>query len=311
VRRTPLALLLLTALASAQSAEQAVEALKDRWKGLDREGRLIGLMRLQVHRSDVVLVQCNRWLKEKDVLVRGRLVRVMATCATDPKLRPKAEKMIGTYVVRHLKGRAQKEKREFEEVCRKHGRKAPPDTAMAAGRDWKDPYDFRRRTPPTEIVEERAHMREVIAAIEECRAPGLKPLLGRILHEHHDPEVLVATVKAFATLKEWRALPAMADLLRIQAYGRITGGGDVIGTEKFSTLRLKWDLHKDRLWWSRPEYVPRVKYPIYETASAITGTKLGTARELDAWILAHEELLRRHRVKLSDAFKRRAKRSQG
>jgi hypothetical protein len=102
----------------------------------------------------------------------------------------------------------------------------------------------------------------------------------------------------------------MADLLRIQQEGRTTGGGDVIGRERFAELRLKWDVHKDRLWWSRPEYVPRIRRPVYAAAKAITGAQVSSARELDAWLLENGAALAKHGVKLSANFRARARGTQ-
>ena len=103
-----------------------------------------------------------------------------------------------------------------------------------------------------------------------------------------------------------RALPAVADLARIQRYGRDVGGSHVIGEREWRTLRLKWDVHKDRLWWSRPEYMPRVVAPACAAATKITGAEITEVAELDGWLLTHPTELAEHGVKLTDAFKKRA-----
>ena len=102
----------------------------------------------------------------------------------------------------------------------------------------------------------------------------------------------------------------MADLARIQRYGREIGGSHVIGERRWTEMRLKWDVYKDMLWWSRPEYVPRVVRPICEAASTITGAKLATVKEFDAWLLANADTLKEHGVTLSAAFRHRASVSQ-
>jgi hypothetical protein len=308
VTRVAAGLLVLAAFASAQDA---LRETRREWSGLDRPGKIDALLRLGMQPSAAVLKQCGAWLEDKDPLVRAQVVRLVAHCIAFQDLRPAGERMLAAYLKSHLALRARLEKAEFERVCREHGRAPPADDEMTAGRDWEDPYDEKRRPLPVEIKEERAHMREVIAAIEEARAPSLRPLLLRVFEEHHDPEVVVRTVRCFAAWNEWQALAPMADLWRIQRYGRELGGRDVIGRERYEDMRLRWDVHKDRLWWSRPEYVPRVSRPIAEAASAITGASLETCRELDAWLLSHGETLREHGVKLSKAFLRRARTSQG
>ena len=190
------------------------------------------------------------------------------------------------WVVAHLSQRARKERDEFEAVCRKHGRKLPPDHEIAAGRDWTDPYDEDRRELPADIRAERALMRGVIAALEAARSDAHYAALVRIFGEHHDPEVLGRVVECFAKWKEWRALPLMADFVRIQQWGRGVGGSDVIGRKQWNEMRLKWDVHKDRLWWSRPEYAPRLIKPICAAASATTGAEVtSVVMDLDSRIL--------------------------
>ncbi|MGH7162821.1 MAG: hypothetical protein ACREID_04995, partial [Planctomycetota bacterium] len=281
-----------------------------RWASLDAAGRVEALRALEAARSAAVVAQCRAWLQEKELPIRSGVVRVLASCATDPELRPQAEAAMGQYLRDRLDWRARREKEEFEAVVRDFGRKLPPDDVMAAGRGWQDPYDARRRTLPPEILEEREHLRAVVAAIEDVRAASLRPLLLRLFREHHDPEVLVAVVACFKAWQEWSALPDMADLARIQSEGRRIGGRDVIGAEAYDTLRLKWDVHKDRLWWSRPEYVPRLLNPILDAASATSGAALRSCRELDAWLLAHEADLKARGVKLDDDFKARAASTQ-
>ena len=180
---------------------------------------------------------------------------------------------------------------------------------MTAGANWTDPYDVNRKLP-ADILAERLHMREVIAAIESSGSHALQQSLVAIFREHHDPAVLVRVVEAFESSRDWHALADMADLIRIQQHGRTLGGGAVIGHKVYNTMKLKWDVYKDQLWWSRPEYVPRTIRPICKAASKITGVNLRSAREIDGWLLKHVGKLKEHGVVLSSAFIERAGVSQ-
>ncbi|MHC4133474.1 MAG: hypothetical protein ACYS0K_00680 [Planctomycetota bacterium] len=304
------ALVLALAHAPGAAEEELLQETRQRWGGLDRAGKLDALLRLSAQPSRALLAQCRTWVKDPDPVVSGQVVRLVTRHHALAARRASVRAFLESHVKQHLAARARREKREFEAVCREHGRRIPPTSEMAAGADWTDPYDERRRTLPAEIKAERAHVREVVAALESTKAPELFPALARIFREHHDPEVLVRAVRAFQALKEWRALPAMADLARIQRFGREMGGAMVIGRTEYETRRLKWDLHKDRLWWSRPEYVPRTVEPICEAASAITGRKIATVVELDAWLLANQAVLKARSVTLSAAFKKRAQSTQ-
>jgi len=307
---TRVALVLVLAQALGAAEEDLLQQARQDWGDLDRAGKLDRLLRLSAQPSRAVLAQCRTWVKDPDPIVAGQVVRLVARHHTLAACRASARALLESHVERHLAARARHETREFEAVCREHGRRIPPTSKMAAGAGWTDPYDEQRRTLPAGIKAERAHVREVVAALERARAPELFPALAQIFRQHHDPEVLVRTVRAFQALKEWRALPAMADLARIQRFGREMGGAMVTGKTEYETRRLKWDLHKDRLWWSRPEYVPRIVEPVCEAASAITGARIATAVELDAWLLANQALLKARGVALGAAFKKRAQSTQ-
>ena len=296
--------------AAPAPAAEPLQEVRRQWSKLDRAGKLDGLLRLGAAPSRPGLAQCRTWLKDEDPVVRAHVVRLVAAHCAVQGCRVSAEGLIAEYVKGQLAARARRERKEFEQVCREHGRTAPPGDQIAAGKDWTDPYDEKRRRLPGDIKAERVHMREVIAAVEGVKSPELYPILRSVFDQHHDPEVVVRAVRAFQATREWRALPAMADLARIQRYGREMGGAMVIGKRKYETLRLKWDVHKDRLWWSRPEYVPRAIDPVCEAASAVTGARITTVTELDAWLLANEAALSKHGVKLSAAFKKRAAATQ-
>ena len=299
---------LLCSLALA-AADDPLADLRKAWGKLDRAARVDGLLRLQSLRTAAVVSQCRSWLKgEEDPLVRAQLVRLLVACGRESELEARAHKVVAGYLDAHLDWRQRQEDREFKLVCKKHGTKIPPGTASGRGAAYEDPYDEERRELPVEIRAERAHMFEVIASIEGIDA--MRAPLLRAFQEHHDPEVLVRLVQAFAKRREWRALPAMADLWRIQEQGRAVGGGVVIGEKKFRTLRLKWDLHRDRLWWSRPEYVLRITTPAREACNLITGAQADIASEFDGWLLDHQEVLERHGVKLTREFRARAEESR-
>lgn len=311
--RTPLpALLLPLLLAPALFAgDDELADLKQIWPDLGRDSKVRRLMRLGMRRSPDILAQCEVWLKrEKDPVVRGQVARVVAAQTSDDKLRSRAERVLAAYVKSQLAERQRREDGEFADIHGKHREAVPPGNVMKAGADWEDPYDERRRKLPTEIREERLHMREVIAGIESTRSKALRPALMAIFEQHHDPEVLVRVIQCFGAWRDWKALVPMADLCRIQQFGREIGGGDVIGTRRYEKMRLKWDVYKDLLWWSRPEYVPRIIRHVGEAASTVTGARIRSARELDTWLLANEAKLRKRGVVLSAAFKARARISQ-
>ena len=284
-------------------------ALKKRWPQLDRAGRVDACTRLLGRADDKVLRVCEDLLaREDDPVVEGELVRVIAAHgAAVPALRARAARAIVRRADACLDARAKTERAEFEAVCREHGRSIPPGGAQGEGRDWIDPWDEERRTLPEEARHERLRARGLVEALRVIGKPDAAAPLLRFLDEHHDPEVVVATVRALGELHVWGALPALADLVRVQEQGRALGGADVIGQEPYETLRLKWDVHKERLWWSRPEYLPRARLPILEEAGRIVGRDaFRDARGLDRWLLANEELLARRGVELSAAFKSRA-----
>ena len=305
----PVAAVLVPVLAGpllAAPADADLKELRKQWTKLDREAKVEGLRRLGAHPSGPVVAQAEKWLRDKDPLVRGQVVRLLAISSLDPKLHSRATRAVLGYVDAHLAWRARKEKKEYADVCREFGRKIPEGPATGQGSRYEDPYDEQRRPLPEEIREERRHTGDVIAALEAMVGAETLGALLRVFREHHDPEVLVRAVEAFGKRGDWRALPAMADLLRIQEQGRAMGGGAVIGEEKYRTLRLKWDLHKDRLFWSRPEYVLRVAAPIRTTASALLGVRITSAVQLDRWLLEHARELAEHDVRLTSAFRARA-----
>ena len=300
---------LLCALLAAP-ADDALAELQELWPELTAPGRVKHLDKLARHRSTAILAQAQRWLRDEDPRVRAAVVRVIASGATDPQLRRRAEGMIAAYLKSHMSARAKREQREFRDVCREHGTELPPDNEIAAGRDWTDPYNEHRRKLTPEIALEREHMRAILAAIEEARAKELRPMILRVFHEHHDPDVVVRVIELFGAWKDWHALVPMADLLRIQYFGREVGGGVVIGKKNYETLRLKWDVHKDRLWWSRPEYVPRIPRHVFKAVLDTTGAEVNSSTSFDAWLLEHEDDLGKHGVKLSAAFRKRVQISQ-
>lgn len=291
------------------SADVDLDGLRKGWPNFDRDQKIRALMRLATERSPEILVQYERWLKDRDLVVRGQLLRLIAGHTADHGTQQRAERVISTYLRARLVQRRSREAKEFSALHRKLRKAVPPDNTMTAGVNWKDPYDVNRKLP-TDILAERLHMREVIAAIEGSRSRGLRQSLQAIFREHHDPAVLVRVVEAFELWQDWAALAEMADLVRIQQHGRELGGGAVIGGKRYDTLKLKWDAYKDQLWWSRPEYVPRVIRPICKAASKITGVNLRSATEIDAWLLKHGDELRKHGVVLSRAFRERARVSQ-
>jgi len=308
------ALVLLGLLAAGAAAEDSAEllaALRVQWKSQSTEHKLTELEKLELVADGAVLEQSLLWLKGADPAVAGGLIRLIGACARRDRLRPQAEKAVRDYLARHLTQRQKKEDREFKQILRKHGSKLPPGNRMAAGPDWRDPYDERKRQIPKEILEERALLKIIAAVVVREKLCGALAQLGRAFQEHHDPQVLVYLAEAFGSLQEWRALPDMADVLRIQFHGRMVSGGAVIGADSWRKMRLKWDVHKDRVWWSRPEYVMRVRRPILEAFRKMTGQEVLSAREVDRWLLTHEAELQRHGVKLDGAFKARARASRG
>jgi len=309
--RLAAALALVAARALADPAEDALKELKQAWPSLDAAGRAKGVEALEPYRTPAILAQCKVWIGDKEPAVRAAVVRIVAVYCSDTKLRPPAIGILVAYLDGLLDLRQRREAEEFAAVLKEFGRKIPPDNQMAAGADWEDPYDPKRRPLPPEIVAERAHLRAILAALLEVRAKELRPALMRLFREHHDPEVLASAIACLAAWRMWEALPEIADLARVQSQGRAVGGGDVIGREKYETMRLKWDVHKDRLWWSRPEYLPRLSRALVEAGGAIAGTTLESVRELDAWLLSHEAELAAHGVKLTAEFRARARSTQG
>ncbi len=310
-RVTALAVLgLLAPRAAAEDSAELLAALRAQWKSGSVEHKLTELEKLELVADAAALEQSLLWLKNADPAVAGGLIRLIGACARREKLRPQAEKAVRDYLALHLTQRQKREDKEFKAVRRKYGSTLPPRKGMTAGPDWQDPYDERKRQIPKEILAERALMKTIAAVVARDKLRAALPQLGRAFQEHHDPQVLVYLAEAFGSLQEWRALPDMADVLRIQFHGRMIGGGAVIGAESWSKMRLKWDVHKDRLWWSRPEYVMRVRRPIFEAFRKMTGKEVLSAREVDRWLLAHEAELQRHGVKLDGAFKARARTSQ-
>lgn len=300
------ALCALAILASLAAADPLAE-LRKRWPSLDAAARITALADLERQPPEGALAQCRAWLSDPSGAVQTAAARVIAACGKDPDQRARAEAALGAHIDRRLEARARREAEEFEEVCRKFGRQVPPDDEISAGVDWRDPWDEQRRPLVPEAREERDSWRSLIDAVEKAGLRGLAPRVVRLFREHHDPEVLVRAVRLFEAWREWSALPDMADLARIQAEGREVGGSPVIGEEVYRALRLRWDVHRDRLWWSRPEYVPRVAGPIYRAASAVTGTTIDSTRELDRWIIEHETDLKARGIRLSPEFKARAK----
>lgn len=302
-------LLVLALLAGAAPAGEAVGELAARWNSLDPAARAKALDALLP--SPALLARCRAWIADGDAEVRLAVVRALLRCVPDPALRAKAAAAVAEYVERRLDLRAAREKKEFAEVLREHGRKIPPDSETAAGSDWQDPYDPDRRKPPVEFLAERAHMRGVLLAMKGADAKELRPPVLRLFREHHDPEVLRAALDCLGAWRAHEALLDIADLARVQKQGREVGGADVVGREAYETMRLKWDVHKDRLWWSRPEYAPRLSLPLLEAASAIVGAPLESIRDLDAWILANEAALAAKGVRVSAEFRARARSTQG
>jgi hypothetical protein len=270
-------------------------------------------MRLSVRPSAAVLAQCRTWLDDADPLVRGQVARLVSAHGTVPALRTQAIKALVDYVERHLAWRRKQEAREFDRVCREHGTELPPDGRIAAGADWRDPWDEYLRKIADEALAERAHMREVVGALEGFEGDPARSALLAIFAEHHDPEVVVRVIAALGARREWAALQPIADLARIQRYGRAVGGGAVIGAKQWRDLRLKWDLHKDRLWWSRPEYMPRILKPAFEAACAITGEpviEIGSVRALDKWLLDNTDRMKKEGAPLTRDFANRAAETQ-
>lgn len=299
----------LLAALSARAERDDLAALKKQWPQLERSGKIDACTRLLGKADAQVLRLCEDLLsREDDPVVEGELVRLIAAHAVAvPELRARAARALVRRADALLDARAKKEKAEFDAVCREFGRTIPPGGAQGEGRDWVDPWDEERRTLPEETRHERLRARALVEALRTIGKPEATAPLMRFLEEHHDPEVVVAAVRAVGELHVWGALPALADLVRIQEQGRALGGADVIGREPYETLRLKWDVHKDRLWWSRPEYLPRARLPILEEAGRIVGRDaFRDARGLDRWLLANEELLGRRGVQLSPTFKSRA-----
>jgi len=286
-----------------------LKAARKAWSGWTPKERIAALEGLAAAPSRALLGQVGTWLgAEEDPGVRAKLVAVAARHADEKKLARRARRIVEQYVDGHLERRRRREEREFKRVCREHGTTLPPDDEIAAGRNWRDPWDEASRKLPEETRAERAHVLALVAAL---RAHGAEervfgPALLRLFEEHHDPKVLVALIEAFGALKEWRALPAMADLWRPLELGRMVGGSHVIGEKEWRGMRLKWDVHKDRLWWSRPEYVLHAAAPIREAARAITGRDFESVAALDAWLLGNERELKRHGARLDAGFRRRA-----
>jgi hypothetical protein len=302
-------LAVLAALAGAALAGDPAAELAGRWSALDPEARAKALDALMP--SPSLVARCGAWIADADAEVRLAVVRALLRCVPDRTLRGKAVAAVNAYMEERLDLRAAREREEFAKVLRDYGRKIPPDSEMAAGADWQDPYDPERRKPPPEILAERTHMRGALLALKGVDAKELRVPVLRLFREHHDPEVLRAALDCFAAWRAHEALLDIADLARIQKQGREVGGADVVGREAYETTRLKWDVHKDRLWWSRPEYVPRLYRPLLEAASAIAGSPFSSVRDLDAWILANERALAAKGVRVSAEFRARARTTQG
>ncbi len=309
---------------------------KKNWPKLSTTAKVRVLDELAQSPAPKLLSQIGKWLADEDSSVRLKLISVAARSARQDKLTRQATKTIEGYVARWLDARREREAAEFKAVCKEHGAKLPPDDEIAAGAYWKDPWDESRRKLPADTLAERAHVLGLIEALAPSRAPGAAPAansgapgqprgaaapagtgnrafgptLLRLFAEHHDPKVLVRLIETFGARKEWRALPALADLWRPLSLGRMVGGSDVIGKKRWQTMRLKWDVHKDRLWWSRPEYVLHAGSPIRKATRAITGREFTNIADLDRWLLGHDAELKKHGVKLDRAFRRRAASSQ-
>jgi hypothetical protein len=311
VTRLALAVALLAAALGAQDDGAAFEVVKERWPSWSGPQRAAVARRWAKKPSAELLAMVEKWLKaEKDPVAQGALATALLEHNTSKPWRARVKRALEHHVRARLKARAKRERDEFNALHGRLKRKIPPDTEMAAGRNWTDPYDESRRKPTPEINAERASMREIVAAIEKSNDRALLPVLLAVFSEHHDPEVLVRIVEAFGKRRDWKALLPLTDLARIQVVGREVGGSHVIGEKRWNTMRLKWDVYKDELWWSRPEYVPRVVRPALQAANAITGAEIGSVAGLDAWILANAKQLRKHGVVVSDAFRHRASRSQ-
>ncbi|MHC4956981.1 MAG: hypothetical protein ACYTGN_01300 [Planctomycetota bacterium] len=294
------------------AGDETFEILEERWPAYSPGQKAAAVRRWAKKPSAGLLAAVERWLAaEKDPVAQGALVTALLEHNTSKPWRARVKRALERHMRARLKARAKRERDEFNALHRKLKRKLPPDTEIAAGRNWTDPYDETVRKPTPEILAERASMVEIVTAIEASNDRALLPVLLSVLAEHHDPAVLARIVAAFGARKDWKALLPMTDLARIQVVGREVGGSHVIGETRWNTMRLKWDVYKDQLWWSRPEYVPRVVRPTLQAANAITGAKVGSIRELDAWILANAALLKKHDVVVSDAFRHRASRSQG
>jgi len=314
VRAATVALAASLALADGPGAPMDPIAKIDRdWRGMDRGAKLEALTRLGAIRSQKLLRLCERWLEDKDPVVVGQVVRLVGSFTDDGRTIKRVEAVLVAHARRHLDVLGKRAAKEFKRIASKYRRKVPPGDQMAAGAGWQDPYDERRRPLPPDVRAERAQMRELIRALQRIHTPPVVEVMLRIFESHPDPEVLKEAVECFEAWKEWRALEPMADLLRIQEEGRMMGGADVIGAKRYATLRLKWDVYKDLLWWSRPEYVPRLKRPIRTAVTTILGPEapIRTSADLDAYLLAHEAELRAHGAPLSPAFKQRARSHAG
>jgi hypothetical protein len=165
-RAARVALALALAHAPAAAGEGLLEQTRQRWGSLDRAGKLDALLRLRAQPSRAMLAQCRKWVLDPDPVVSGQVVHLVARHHALAACRASARAFLEAHVKQQLAARARRERKEFAAVCRKHGRRIPPTSEIKAGRDWTDPYDERRRTLPDEIKAERAHAREVVAALE-------------------------------------------------------------------------------------------------------------------------------------------------
>ncbi len=296
-------------LVHAKPKDVALTAAKKEWTQATPSRRVVLVKSLGAQLGSARLEQFARWLREPNALLQAELLDAIVGHALDVKLRPRVEQIMTKFLAAHLKARQKREDKEFAQVCRKHGRRYA-EGKMAAGSDWTDPYDEKKRTLPDDIKNERLFMKRALFAIEKAAMPSLRRTILDIFHQHHDPDVLVACLATMGRLKVWGALPDMADLLRPLEYGREMQGAPTMGARSYDTMRLKWDVHKDRLWWSRPEYVLRTRHPIFDAFRAITGQDLRSSSLIDKWLLNNEETLRKNGVKLTSAFRARTRRSQ-
>ena len=129
------ALVALAWAASVCAASDDLLQIRESWSTLSRKDKLGALTILEQTLDEAVLAQAEKWLGEKDLVVRAAVVRVVAAHVGVERLKPRVQATLARHVKDHMDQRARVEKKEFRDVCRKHGSNLKDFKAeMTAGR---------------------------------------------------------------------------------------------------------------------------------------------------------------------------------